>query len=230
LILAVICEWKIQHGGPLVSGAEAGTGPAYRRARGTSMPRVDRTQWRRAPLKARPFRSGRSERHRLSPHRRRALPHPRHELPNPCHVLRSLPLTSPSFAGHNSKPTSSAIGFWRCRSASHCWPPRVLVRFRRSILELHHDAPVPTSPTTGAPRRYSSLAPVSPSIELPPPARALSGEPILFDVPQSGYPRCRVTLAVIPDPPHRWPMPESGRPPPPLLLAPWAFPCLAVGR
>jgi hypothetical protein len=51
-------------------------------------------------------------------------------------------------------------------------PPRCRVLWcRRSILELHHDASVPTSPTTGVTRRSSSLAPVHSSAEPPPPPR-----------------------------------------------------------
>jgi hypothetical protein len=175
-----------------------------------------------------PFRLGRSERHRLSPRRRRASPRPRHELPNPCHVLRSLPLTSLSSTGRSSMPMPSVIGFCHRRSTSHRRPPRVLVRCRRSILELHHDTPVPTILTTSSTHHSSGVAPVTPSVEPPPPPRALSSEPLLPGIPQSGYPRCRVALAAILDPPRRQSTPESSRPPPPLLLAPWALPCLAV--
>jgi hypothetical protein len=147
--------------------------------------------------------------------------------PAMCFGRCRSPLLPP--VGRSSKPTLSAVGFYRRRSASHRRPPRVLVRCRRSILELHHDALVPTSPTTGATRRSSGLAPMSPSAEPPPPPRARSGGPILSDVPQSGYPRCRVTLAAVPNPPHRRWTPEFGRPPPPLLWASTLL-CLRVGR
>jgi hypothetical protein len=113
---------------------------------------------------------------------------------------------------------------------SRRWPPRVFVRRHRLIPELHHDALVPSSPTTGATYRSSGLAPTIPSTEPPPLPRALSGEPLLPDVPQMSPPPHRVALAAIPDPPRQRQTSESGRPPPPLLLASWAFPCLAVGR
>jgi hypothetical protein len=151
-------------------------------------------------LKAWSFRPGRFERHRLTP--RRALPRPCRELRKPCHVIQSPLLTSPSFVGHSSKPTPSAVGFCRRQSASHRRPPRVLDRCRCSVLECHHDAPVPTSPTTSSTRRSFGLASVTPSVEPPPPPRALFGEPLLPKMPQSGYPRCCVTLAAVPDPPH----------------------------
>jgi hypothetical protein len=55
---------------------------------------------------------------------------------------------------------------------SRCWLPRVFVWCRRLIHELHHDAPVPSSLTTGATCRSYGLAPMNPSVELPPPSRA----------------------------------------------------------
>jgi hypothetical protein len=93
--------------------------------------------------------------------------------------------------------------------------PRVLVRCRRSVLELNHDTPVPTSLITGATCRSSGLAPVSRSTEPPPPPRALSGEPLVPEVPQMSPPPRRVAQATVPNPPRRWQMLESGRPPPP---------------
>jgi hypothetical protein len=166
----------------------------------------------------------------LSPRHRHASPHPRHELSNPCHVLQSPPLTSPSSASRSIKPTPSDVGFCRRRSASCRRPLQVLVRCRRSVLELHHNASMPTILTTGSTHRSSGLALMTPFIEPPSPLRALSGEPLLPEIPQSGYPRCHVALAVISDPPHRRLTPKSGRPMPPLLLAPWVFPRFTVGR
>jgi hypothetical protein len=89
-------------------------------------------------------------------------------------------------------------------------------RCHHSVRELLQDAPVPTSSTTGATRRSSDPAPVRSSVEPPPPPRALSGEPLLPEMPQSSPPLHRVALAVVPNPPHRWPTPKSGRPSPPL--------------
>jgi hypothetical protein len=88
---------------------------------------------------------------------------------------------------------------------------------------------VPTSPTTGATRRSSGLAPVSSSAEPPPPPRALSGAPLLLEIPQSSSPPHRAALAAIPDPPRPWPMPESDRPPPPCSVR-RSLPSLRVGR
>jgi hypothetical protein len=131
--------------------------------------------------------------------------------PHPCRwdTIRaaecsSLPLTSsfPQIAAVLSEP-SSAIEFCHRWRASHRQPPRVLVRCRRSILELHHNTPVLTSLNTSATRRSSSLAPVRSSAESPPPPRALSSEPILSDVPQTS------------SPPRWWQMLESGQPPTP---------------
>jgi hypothetical protein len=67
----------------------------------------------------------------------------------------------------------------------------------------------------------SHLASTSSCIESPSPPRALSGEPLLFEMHQSSSPRCRVALAVIPphltDDRHRNPAahrrPCSGRRP-----------------
>jgi hypothetical protein len=180
------------------------------------MPRVDRMQRCRTPLKARAFRSGRSERGRLSPRRRRASPRPRRELSNPCHVLRSLPLTSPSSAGRSSKPTPSVgalLVAGRLGSSSGVVAPS-----SSSIMTLR----CPLS-------RPPALVPVTPSVEPPPPPRALSGEPLLPEIPQLGYPHCCVALAVVPDPSCRRPTPESGQPPPPLLRVP-TLPCHCVGH
>jgi hypothetical protein len=55
------------------------------------------------------------------------------------------------------------------------------------------------------------------------------GEPLLPEMPQSSSPRCRVALAVVPNPSHRRSAPESGRPLPPLLWVP-TVPYLRVGR
>jgi hypothetical protein len=107
---------------------------------------------------------------------------------------------------------SSTVGCCRSRRAPRHRSPQVLIRCRRSVLELHHDAPVPTSLTTGATCHSSRLASMSSSTEPPPPSRALSGEPILSDVPQTSSPYHRVALAAVPNPPHRWPVLESGRP------------------
>jgi hypothetical protein len=71
---------------------------------------------------------------------------------------------------------------------------------------------VPTSPTTDATCHSSGLAPVSSTAEPPPLPRALSGAPLLLEIPQSSYPPHRVALAAIPEPPRRRPTPESGRP------------------
>jgi hypothetical protein len=130
-----------------------------------------------------------------------------------------LPLTFPfpQAAAVPSEP-SSAVGFCRRRRASHRRPPRVLIWCHRSILELNHDATVPTSLTTSATCCSSGLASVSPSAKPPPPPRALSGEPILSDVPQTSPPHHRAALATIHNPPHRRQTPESGRPPPPPYL------------
>jgi hypothetical protein len=57
----------------------------------------------------------------------------------------------------------------------------------------------------------------------------LSGEPLLPEMPQSGYPRCRLALAVVPDPPHRRPTPESNQTPL-LYLGADRSPVLAVGH
>jgi hypothetical protein len=70
-----------------VRGAEAGAGSACQRVRGTSMPHADRTQRRRAPLKARPFRPGRSEQCRRSPRHRHLI----HAGETP-----SVPLSAPT--------------------------------------------------------------------------------------------------------------------------------------
>jgi hypothetical protein len=88
---------------------------------------------------------------------------------------------------------------------------------------------VPTSPTTGATRRSSGLAPVSSTAEPPPPPRDLSGALLLPEKPQSSYPPQCVALAVVPDSPRCWPTPESGRPPPPCSRR-CSLPCLRVGR
>jgi hypothetical protein len=77
---------KIQSDGPPISGVEASAGPACRREQGKSMTRADRTQRHRAPLKARLFRPGQSERGRLSPHRHRLIH---------TSETSSTPLTSP---------------------------------------------------------------------------------------------------------------------------------------
>jgi hypothetical protein len=111
---------------------------------------------------------------------------------------------------HRESSGTTAAGAPSCR-----WPPRVFIRCRRLILELHHDAPTPSSLTTGATHRSSSLVPMSPSVEPLPPPRALSGEPLLPDVPQTSPPPHCVALAAIPNPPHWRQMPESGQPPPP---------------
>jgi hypothetical protein len=74
---------------------------------------------------------------------------------------------------------------------------------------------VPTSPTTGATRRSSGLAPVSSTAEPPPPPRTLSGVPLLPEIRQSSYPPHRVALAAVPEPPRHRLTPKSGRPPPP---------------
>jgi hypothetical protein len=113
-------------------------------------------------------------------------------------------------ASCRASSSTAAVGAPSCH-----WPPRVFIRRRRLILELHHDALVPSSPTTGATCRSSGLAPVSPSAEPPPPLRALSGEPLLPDVPQTSPPPHRVSLVAVPDPPRRWQTPKSGQPPPP---------------
>jgi hypothetical protein len=70
---------------------------------------------------------------------------------------------------------------------------------------------------------------VSPFVEPPPPPSALSGEPILSNVPRMSPPPHRVALAAIPDPPQQRQTSKSGRPLPPLLRAP-TLPCLRVGR
>jgi hypothetical protein len=110
----------------------------------------------------------------------------------------------------------ASLGTATTGAPSRRWPPRVFVWRCRLIPKLHHDAPVPSSPITGATSRSSSLAPVSPSAELPPWPRDLSGEPLLPNVPQMSLPPHRVALAAVRDPPHRWQMPEFGRPLPPL--------------
>jgi hypothetical protein len=136
------------------------------------------------------------------------LAHLVHAAPLPCAPVVTSHLSFSSL-GHSSKPMSGAIRFCRRRSTSDRRLSRVLIRCRRSVLELHHDALVPTSLTTGATHRSSGLASVSPSAEPPPPLRALS------DVPQTSPPPHRIALPSVPDPPHRRQTPESGWPPPP---------------
>jgi hypothetical protein len=176
-ISTVICELEKQmQRGPPISGAETDTMPACRRVRGTSMPHIDRTRRRRAPLKA--SCSDSVVQSRLVRSRRRLV----HAGEMPPH----------------------------CRSL---W-------CHRSIHELLHDTPVPTSPTTGATRRSYGLAPMSSSTESSSPPRVLSGEPLLPKMPQSSPPSHCVALATVPDPPHPRLTPESDRPSPPLLRAP----------
>jgi hypothetical protein len=136
--------------------------------------------------------------------------------------------SSTPIAAVPSEP-SSVVECWRYWRAPHHWPPRVLAQCRRSDLELHHDAPVPTSPTTGATYHSSHLVSMSSSTKPPPSPRALSGEPILFDVPQMSSPSHRVALSAVPDPPRRRWAVKFSRPPLPLLRAP-TLPCLCVGH
>jgi hypothetical protein len=89
--------------------------------------------------------------------------------------------------------------------------------------------PMPTSPTTTATRRSSGLAPVRSTAKPQPPPRALSGVPLLPEIPQSSYPPHRVALATIPDPPRRWLTLKSGRPPP-LYSGHRSLPYLCVGH
>jgi hypothetical protein len=107
----------------------------------------------------------------------------------------------------------------RCRACSSPVPP------------LHPRAPprrsVPTSSTTGATRRSSDPVPVRSSTEPPPPPRALAGEPLLPEMPQSSPPPRRVALPTIPDPPRRRSVLESGRPTPPLPQTPIPSPASA---
>jgi hypothetical protein len=94
------------------------------------------------------------------------------ESPTRCHVLWSPPLT-PSFPCRSQQRKRSLEHRRVCcrQRASHRRLPRVLVRCRCLILELHHDAPVPSSPTTSATRRSSGLAPAHSFTEPPPPPR-----------------------------------------------------------
>jgi hypothetical protein len=80
--------------------------------------------------------------------------------------------------------------------------------------------PNATSPTTGATRCSSRLASTSSSGEPPPPLRALAGEPLLPEMPQSSSPHYHVVLAAVPDPPRQWSALKSRRPPPPQFRAP----------
>jgi hypothetical protein len=101
-------------------------------------------------------------------------------------------------------------------------------------------ATVPSSCSTTRPRcplAQPLVPPVTPSAKhrcTPSPSchrcrESSFGEPLLLDVPQTSPPPHRVALATVPNPPHRWPQPESDQPPPPLLRAPM-LPCLRMGR
>jgi hypothetical protein len=123
----------------------------------------------------------------------------------------------------------------RCVHAEETPPCCRALWCHRSVLELLHDAPVPTILTTGTSHRSSGPATVCSSAEPPPPLRALFGKPLLPEMPQSSPPPHRVSLAAIPDPPSRRPAPGSGWPPPPLLRTPipspsstWATPALVL--
>jgi hypothetical protein len=90
-------------------------------------------------------------------------------------------------------------------------------------------SPVPPRP----PRPPVSLAAPPAELSCAPLPRALCGEPLLPKLPQSSPPPHRVAVAAIPDPPHRWPVTESGQPLPPLPQTPipspasaWAACCL----
>jgi hypothetical protein len=119
-------------------------------------------------------RSGRSERCRLSPRRRRLV----HAGETP-----SMPSSAPA--------RRSLLPFHRLQQsqanprASLDFAPLKCFCCRCSVLELHHEALVPTSLTTGATHRFSHLASMSSSAEPPLLAIALSGEPLLPKIPQS---------------------------------------------
>jgi hypothetical protein len=127
-----------------------------------------------------------------------------------------------------SPPRSKTACHRRCSSSPSS--PRVsiatpvLLQCHRSIRELLHDTPVPTSSTNDATSRSIGPAPVRSSAE--PPPRALSGEPLLPEMPQSSPPPHCVALATIPNPPHRQQALKSGRPPPiPSPASAWASCC-----
>jgi hypothetical protein len=78
-------------------------------------------------------------------------------------------------------------------------------------------------------RLLSSRTPVSTPAPTTPPRTGSPGEPHLPEMPQSSSPRSRVALAVVPDPPRRWPASKFGQPPLPLLQA-LTLPYLRVGH
>jgi hypothetical protein len=96
--------------GPLVSGAEAETGPACQRARGTLMPRTDCTRRRRVPLKAgRSDNAVRSRRH-PSLSKRHRVPPPRavvaDRLTSLHFLCRSPPAAPLSFTLMSVRPVT----------------------------------------------------------------------------------------------------------------------------